>query len=130
MTNATNLANAWLAIREAARTHLFDPNVSLIDVGFPVRDGMESEELAVRFHVHRKLFDFELETAIRGGVTTSVPSSVGVFGRMFLKRGFFRTWPARRPFASGTHVPDDKIPCPAELVSQILAITITGRWAR
>jgi endonuclease G len=76
-------ARARLALREATRLHLFDPNVSLIDVGLPEHDGQSIEdELAIRFHVHQKFSNFGLEEAIERGATCSdlsQPIRVGEF---------------------------------------------------
>src|SRR6185295_12541415 len=63
-------ARARLALREATRAHLFDPNVSLIDFGLPQHDGQIAEdEVAIRFHVHQKFSNFRLEAAIARGIT-------------------------------------------------------------
>jgi len=78
------LARARLALREAARAHLFDPNVGLIDFGLPERARRTADnELAIRYHVYQK-FDagFALEAAIESGDTNgdlTEPIIVGGF---------------------------------------------------
>ncbi|MGH7597208.1 MAG: hypothetical protein ACREOI_12705 [bacterium] len=58
------LARARLALREAERDYLFDPNITLIDFGIPKHEGQLAEgELAIRFHVRKKFSDFALETS-------------------------------------------------------------------
>ncbi len=78
-----NLARARLAMGEAVRRHLSDPNVGLIDFGLPEREGrIIEDELAIRFHVYRKFPRFALEAAIESGVTRadlSRPITVGAF---------------------------------------------------
>lgn len=77
------LARARLALGEAARRHLSDPNVGLIDFGLPEREGQIVEDkLAIRFHVYRKYPRFALEAAMEIGATgadLSQPIAVGGF---------------------------------------------------
>jgi hypothetical protein len=65
------LARARLALREAIRRWLYDPNVRLIDYGWPERDGkLVEDELEIRFHVVEKLREGPaLEAAIQAGKT-------------------------------------------------------------
>ncbi|HEX9925962.1 MAG TPA: hypothetical protein VGD99_25115 [Anaerolineae bacterium] len=74
------LANARRAVRQAVGDLLFDPNINLIDFGYPERNGnLVQDELAIRFHVYQKLADAALETAIETGVTHLIPPSLGEF---------------------------------------------------
>lgn len=74
------LANAKRAVGQAVRDLLFEPNINLIDFGYPERKGnLVQDELAVRFHVHQKLTEAALETAIETGVTHLIPPSLGGF---------------------------------------------------
>lgn len=68
------MAYARLALREAFRDHLYDPNVSMVDIGLPEHDGeVAVDELAVRVHVRRKLPRAQLEAA----GTRPVPAAIG-----------------------------------------------------
>jgi endonuclease G len=74
------LARARLALGEAVRGWLFDPNVSLIGLGLPEREGRPQEdELAIRIHVRQKLSGFALEAASEAGDTRPIPPSIGGF---------------------------------------------------
>ncbi len=74
------LAHAQLAVRAAARQFLFDPNIKLIDFGFPLRDGARDEsDLAVRIHVREKLSGSALENATEQGRTQMIPATIGGF---------------------------------------------------
>lgn len=67
-------ARARLALSQAAQNHLFDPNVSMIDFGYPEKDGeLCFDDLAIRIHVHKKMRGAELESAIAGGLTRLIP---------------------------------------------------------
>lgn len=73
-------ARARLALREAVRAYLFDPNVSLIDFGHPEHGGRIAEdELAIRFHVCRKLSGPALEAAVGAGQTRPIPPVIAGF---------------------------------------------------
>lgn len=52
-------AEAYQGLNRAIMLHMFDPNVSLIDIGWRIRDrndhSVEEDELCVRVHVRRKL---------------------------------------------------------------------------
>ncbi len=73
-------ARARLALREAVRFHLFDPNVGLIDFGHPEHNGQIAEnELAIRIHVRKKLTGLALEMATAAGYTQPIPAMIGGF---------------------------------------------------
>ena len=74
------LARARLALREAVRAYLFDPNVGLIDFGHPEHGGQIAEdELAIRVHVRRKLSGAVLEAAVATGQTRPIPPFIAGF---------------------------------------------------
>ena len=74
------LARARMALQEARRGYLFDPNVNLIDFGYPEHGGeIADDELAIRFHVQQKLSGVALEMAERAGETRAIPESIGGF---------------------------------------------------
>lgn len=74
------IARARLALREAVRAHLFDPNVGLIDFGHPEHAGrMAEDELAIRFHVRQKLSGPALEAAVGAGQTRPIPAVIAGF---------------------------------------------------
>jgi len=73
-------ARGRLALREAVQNHLFDPNVNLIDFGYPWHGGRLAEnELAIRIHVKRKLVGAQLEAAVQARQTRAIPASIGGF---------------------------------------------------
>src|SRR5262245_10468156 len=79
--DAMLMARARLAQREALRSHLADPNASLIDIGLPRRGGqIVEDELTIRFHMRRKLSPIQLEIATAAGNTRPVPDKI-VVGR-------------------------------------------------
>lgn len=67
------LARARLAMRHAVREHLFDPNVRMVSIGLPEKEGrIVEDELAVRYHVREKYeTPFQLEMALESGATGS-----------------------------------------------------------
>lgn len=74
------LSRARRAVWQAARTHLYDRNVNLIDFGFPERQGqLDEDDLNIRFHVHKKLPEIMLQTAAEEGMTRPVPRTVDGF---------------------------------------------------
>ena len=74
------MACARFALYKATRVFLFDPNVHLIGIGYPEREGKtEENELAIRVHVHTKLEGAELETAVKEGYTRSIPTEIDGF---------------------------------------------------
>lgn len=78
--DSATLRRGRLAMREAVRQFLFDPNVTLIDFGHPEHQGRIAEdELTVRVHVRRKLAGHALESAARAGRTCPVPKWIGGF---------------------------------------------------
>ena len=75
-------ARARLAMREAVRGWIYDPNVRLIDFGWPEHGGtLVENELAIRVHVAEKIKQGPaLEAAIRTGVTRGpIPNTIGGF---------------------------------------------------
>ncbi|MCI0388268.1 MAG: S1 family peptidase [Acidobacteria bacterium] len=78
-------ARARLALREAARHHLSDPNVGLIDFGFPIRKGQVDEnKQEIRFHVYQRYEGLALEAAIESGKTRDeLPKRISVGGTEF-----------------------------------------------
>lgn len=94
------LARARLALEEASRHYLFDPNVRVIDFGFPEKNGqIVEDELAIRFHVRQKLFDAALEEATEAGITRPIPASIGGF-LTDVPQGAYRLQPGRGVSAS------------------------------
>jgi endonuclease G len=74
------MAYARRALREAAQTFLYTPNIDLIDFGHPERNGqLDESDLAIRIHVHQKLADVQLESALMTGTTRPIPPSIGGF---------------------------------------------------
>jgi hypothetical protein len=74
------LARARLAMREAIRSHLYDPNVGMVDFGHPEHDGQIAwDELAIRIHVKKKLDRPALEMATALGMTNPIPPYIGGF---------------------------------------------------
>ena len=74
------LASARQAMREAVRGWIYDPNVRLIDFGWPEHRGLLIEdELAIRIHVAEKIAEGPaLEAATRSGVTRGpIPNTIG-----------------------------------------------------
>lgn len=99
------LARARLALQEAVRNWIYDPNVMMIDFGWPEKDGkiLENEELHIRVHVIKKFSQgTALEAAIEGGVTQSeIPTSIAGFPvdvpeRTYrLQQSFWNWWSQR-----------------------------------
>jgi endonuclease G len=74
------LARARLALRQAGRDFLFDPNVQLIDFGHPAHQGrLDESDLAIRIHVRKKLSGFALEAAAEAGNTRPIPKAISGF---------------------------------------------------
>lgn len=76
------LARARLAMREAVRGWIYDPNVTLIDFGWPERGGtLVEDKLAVRVHVIEKFARGPaLEAAIQEGTTRGpIPDTIAGF---------------------------------------------------
>jgi hypothetical protein len=78
------MARARLALRKAIHDHLFDPNVRMVSIGLPEKEGqLIEDELAIRYHVREKFqTPFQLEAALESGMTNSdltVPVRVGHF---------------------------------------------------
>ena len=103
--NRRILSQARLALRQAVRNWIYDPNVMLIDFGWPEHEGkIVKDELAIRVHVIEKFASRPaLEAAIEEGVTRAkIPPAIGVFpvdvpqGTYTLQQLFGRRW-RRRP---------------------------------
>lgn len=75
------LARARLAIYRAARGHLYDRNVNLIDFGFREKEGvLDEDKVAIRFFMHKKYEDrVELEAAQKAGFTKEIPPKIDGF---------------------------------------------------
>lgn len=74
------LARARRALAQLCRTHLYDPNVSLIDVGLKnYAEHFDPERLAIRVHVGRKLTPAQLESTTLGRSTRAVPPTINGF---------------------------------------------------
>lgn len=79
MDNQTR-ARARRAISQAARLFLYDPNVNLIDFGFPLTgNALNPNDIALRIHVRRKLSSVSLETAAGRGLTRPIPKYIAGF---------------------------------------------------
>jgi endonuclease G len=98
------MAYARLAQRAALRSHLSDPNATLIDIGLPRRAGQLVEDLTIRFHMREKLGPIELELATARGATCPVPEQIVVGGVRFttdVLQGDYRPylwgWPPAPP---------------------------------
>lgn len=96
------IARARLALNQAVQNHLYDPNVSMIDFGYPELNGkLCTDELAIRIHVHQKLRGAALESAIDRGFTRRIPESYGGFptdvpqSTPHLHQYWFWNWPAK-----------------------------------
>lgn len=77
---SSEMAHARLAVREAAFTYLNTPNLSMVDFGFPTKGGkLMSDEVAIRFHVHKKLDQPTLQAAVESNQTVHLPRSIGRF---------------------------------------------------
>ncbi|MFN8474944.1 MAG: hypothetical protein U0822_22340 [Anaerolineae bacterium] len=56
---------------------MYEPNVTLVDVGMPFKDGKLVEgKLAIRVHVRNKLRGSALEEAVARGLTSPVPADI------------------------------------------------------
>ena len=87
------IARARLALREAQGGWLFDPNVTLIGLGWPERKGQLAEDkLAIRFHVRQKLSGFALEAAVEAGKTRQIPPKFGDFDRDVVQATYRPQW--------------------------------------
>jgi endonuclease G len=72
------MARARLAMREAIGGWLFDPNVTLIGLGWREQEGQYIEgDLRLRIHVRKKMSGFELESATEAGLTRKIPPLIG-----------------------------------------------------
>ncbi len=100
------LARARLALREAVRAFLFDPNVNLIGMGYPVHGGQLAEdELAIRVHVKKKMTGPVLEEATEAGRTAFIPPEIGGFPTDVLQ-GTYRlhSWRSWWPWQPSTEI--------------------------
>lgn len=101
-------ARARLALRQLCRTHLYDPNVSLIDVGFKSTLGrVDKGVVAIRVHVAKKFSKAHLEAVVGGRGTAPVPRTIGGFPTDVLE-GTYRThwWPTG--FGSRVKIPANR----------------------
>ncbi|HEX9374154.1 MAG TPA: hypothetical protein VF897_24285 [Roseiflexaceae bacterium] len=103
--DSMTIARARLALRQAIRNHLFDPNVHMVSLGLPEKGGqIVEDELAIRFHVREKFSPIRLELALERGDTSSdlrEPIKVGRFQfQTDIVQGRYRphVWPWRRPW--------------------------------
>lgn len=65
------------ALQQAVAGHLYDPNVRLIDFGYPYHEGkMHMDERHIRVHVRKKLFGAALQNATAEGMTRMVPPTL------------------------------------------------------
>lgn len=86
-------ARAKLALRQLCRTHLYDPNVSLIDVGFKSTLGQVNKSIvAIRVHVAKKFSREQLESTVGGQATAPVPRTVGGFPTDILEGTYRAHW--------------------------------------
>jgi endonuclease G len=84
------MRHAREALDESVRRHLYSGNVTLVDLGRPVRDGdLRRHELAIRFHVREKLAGLGLERAVERGVTREIAPTIAGFPTDVLK-GVYR----------------------------------------
>jgi hypothetical protein len=99
------LGRARLAIQQAVRGWIYDPNVMLIDFGWPERGGkLLEDELAIRVHVKEKYTrGLELEAAVDDGKTRGyIPDFIAGFpvdrpvGTYRLQQ-YYRSWWWRPP---------------------------------
>lgn len=74
-------AHVRLAMREAVRGWIYDPNVMFVDFGWPEHGGtLVEDELAIRVHVVKKLTRPALEVATREGITGGlIPDTIAGF---------------------------------------------------
>ncbi|MFN0086833.1 MAG: hypothetical protein ACKVX9_15690 [Blastocatellia bacterium] len=90
------IARARITIEEAVRLHLYDPNVSMIGLGFKVVAGeLREDRLAIRFHVARKLTPFQLESAraVEGiAPTRPIPGRIGNFETDVIQSRYSPHW--------------------------------------
>lgn len=83
------LARARLTLTDALRGWLFDPNISLVGLGWKEKDGQVLDTLAIRFHVKQKLSGAQLESAD----TLPIPKKLGAIDTDVLPgRYTFRYW--------------------------------------
>ena len=78
-TNQKSRHHVHLAIREAIRLTIVDPNVTLIDYGWRIRDNVlrDKEPPCIRVHVIKKFAESELEAAIQVGITKAkIPEKI------------------------------------------------------
>ncbi len=99
MIDPRTRARARLALRQAVRDYLDDPNITLIELGFKERDGqLFEDELVIRFHVRQKLSEPALKKAAAAGRTRPIPRTIGGF-QTDVPQGKYRphrSWGRRR----------------------------------
>lgn len=84
------MAYARRALQKAVDSHLYTPNIDLIDVGFPEHGQvLHEDDLAIRFHVHKKLDGVALETAVAKNYTQPIPEQIDGF-KTDITEGMYR----------------------------------------
>jgi endonuclease G len=86
-------AYARLAIGQAGRALLYDPNIGLIDFGHPERQGtLDEDDVAIRVHVRQKLSGIAFEQALESGQTRPVPPTIAGFRTDVLEGTYRPHW--------------------------------------
>lgn len=75
----TDKSAVQAAVRQVADEYLRDPNVTSVGIGYKVKDGKRTDELALQFTVGEKIAPEKLE----GVATRPIPGSITVNGRTF-----------------------------------------------
>jgi endonuclease G len=68
------------AVRQVADEYLRDPNVTSVGIGYKIKDGKRTDELALQFTVGEKIAPEKLEAV----ATRPIPESITVNGRTFV----------------------------------------------
>lgn len=96
------LARARRALARLCRTHLGDPNVSLLDIGFKnYGEHFDPSRLSIRAHVGRKLTPAELESTDLGQRTSPVPPTIDGFETDVIEGQYRPHWWWPRPAGPG-----------------------------
>lgn len=117
--NNQSLSAARQALQAATQNFLYTPNIDLIDMGYPEEGGeLDSERLAVRFHVHQKLEGLALETAVANNLTEPIPSTIngvptdvqeGVYRPQYASTYFWPWWPVAPPVVDQRRIVNDPL---------------------